>query len=240
MRRRAARALALALLLCARGAPAVTLYDNGPVTDPAAGGLCDSGPAAFACGGTGSWTFYDDFALGGDALVTGFAFVDWFDFGSPADYVRTHWSLFDADPLANAPLAAGSAVAALTATGAPDQFEFEIGGLGIALPAGVYWLGVSNELSGAAITSVARVGDPGGGLDASKQSDGVTDLDYPGLENRAFRVEGVVVPEPATAPLLVLGFAGLAALRRPGARERARRRAARLEARPSSPYPVPV
>lgn len=206
--------LALALLPPAVAARSATLYDNGPVTDPAAFGYCDSGPAAFACGGTGDWTFYDDFALASDASVTGFDYTDWFDFGSPADYVETRWSLYGGDPFVEAPIASGTAVASLVATGPAGQFRFEVGGLSLALSSGIYWLGVDNLLGGAATTSVATVDDPGGGLDASKSSDGANDLDFPQLTNRAFRIEGVAVPEPATGGLLALGLALLAALRR--------------------------
>jgi len=214
-----------ALLLAAGAAAGVTLYDNGPVTDPAAGGRCDSGPAAFACGGTGSWTFYDDFALASDATLTGFDYVDWFDFGSPTDYLATTWSLFDGNPLVNPPIASGSGVATLTPTGPADQYRFEIGGLAIALSASTpYWLGVSNVLAGSAITSVARVDDPGSGLDHAWQSDGVSDFDYPTLENRAFRVNGLVVAEPATGGLLALGFVALALMRHADRRARPKRR----------------
>ena len=205
--------LACALVLAARGVPAVTLYDNGPVTDPAKFGLCDSAP--LACGGTGSWTYYDNFVLASDSIVTGFDYTDWFDFGTPADYVATSWSLFAADPFSSAAIASGSALAILTPNGPADQFRFEIGGLGIAVSAGVeYWLGISNTLSGGAVTSVTRVDNPGSGLDAAKQSDGVSDLDLPSFENRAFRVEGTVVPEPATGALVGLGIVSLGLARR--------------------------
>lgn len=232
-------ALASALLLAATDAGAVTLYDNGPVTDPAAGGRCDSGPSAFACGGSGSWTFYDDFALASDATLTGFDYIDWFDFGSPADYLGTTWSLFDGNPLVSAPIASGSSAAALTPTGPADQYRFEVAGLAIALSAGTpYWLGVSNVLGGSEITSVARVDDPGGGLDHSWQSDGVSDFDYPTLENRAFRVNGLVVAEPATGGLLGLGFVALTLMRRSDRRARPRRRSRRHVQRRPDPLRI--
>ncbi len=81
-------------------------------------------------------------------------------------------------------------MAVLTATGPADPFLFEVSGLGIGLSSGVeYWLGIHNTVSGAAITTVARVGNPGAGLDASKMSDGAAnDIDFPSLENRAFRI----------------------------------------------------
>ena len=76
------------LALATGPAQALTLYDNGPVIDPAADGRCDSG-ISFSCGGDGDWTFYDDFRLAGDATLTGFDYVDWFSGGGPADYVDT-------------------------------------------------------------------------------------------------------------------------------------------------------
>lgn len=208
-----ARALAVLALLAlpATRAQGLLLYDNGLVTDVAADGRCDSGPSP-SCGGSGDWTFYDNFILATDASVTGFDYTDWFLSGSPADYVETAWSLFDADPFTSAPIASGTALALVTATGPADQFRFEVSGLGIGLSAGVeYWLGTHNSVTADRSTTVARVGNPGGGLDAGKQSDGAgNDLDFPGFENRAFRIQGTLVPEPSTALFVAVGLVVLA------------------------------
>jgi len=199
------------LALPAGGAHGLMLYDNGPVNDPAADGRCDSG-VSFACGGSGDWTFYDNFILAADAVVTGFDYVDWFSSGGPGSYVETDWSLFAADPFTAAAIVTGADVATLTATGPADQYLFEIAGLNVVLSAGVeYWLGVHNIVTGNISTTVARVDNPGGGLDAAKQADTVgNDLDYPAFENRAFRIHGALVPEPSAGALLGLGLARLA------------------------------
>ena len=208
----------VALVAAAAPGPArgITLYDNGPVNDPSAVGRCDSG-ISFGCGGDGDWTFYDDFVVTGDATMTGFDYVDWFSSVGPANYVSTDWSLYDADPFVAAAIASGTAVASLTPTGPAFQYRFEVAGLSQALTSGVvYWLGISNNVTGNISTTAARVDDPGGGLNASKQADGAgNQLDFPGFENRAFRIEGTPVPEPRGAlPILAVGAALLVSRRR--------------------------
>ena len=91
-----------------------------------------------------------------------------------------------------------------------------MGGLAVGLSAGVtYWLGIHNSVSGTIATTVARVGNPGGGLDAAKAGDTAgNDLDFPSLENRAFRIYGTPVPEPSTALLVGFGLVALASVRR--------------------------
>jgi hypothetical protein len=64
-------------------------------------------------------------------------------------------------------------------------------------------------------TTVAQVGDPGGGLDAAKQGDTAgNEFDYPILNNRAFRVHGTPVPEPSASVVIPVGIALLALLAR--------------------------
>jgi hypothetical protein len=214
------RWLHVLLVLCVLAVPtspahALMLYDNGPITDGTSDGRCDSGFTP-SCGGSGDWTFYDDFNFGTDATVTGFDYADFFLFGSPANYVETEWSLFDADPFTSAPIASGTAAALLSAAGPADLYWFEVSGLAVGLSAGVtYWLGIHNRVSGEISTTVARVDNPGGGLDAAKQSDSAAnDIDLPAFENRAFRIHGTVIPEPSTALLFAVGLVGIAAGRR--------------------------
>ena len=74
MRRRVLFVLGV-LALAASPAHALLLYDNGPVTDLASDGRCDSG-LSLACGGSGEWTFSDNFVLAADATMTGFDYTD--------------------------------------------------------------------------------------------------------------------------------------------------------------------
>jgi hypothetical protein len=135
------------LVLCALALPtsrahALLLYDNGPITDGDSGGRCDSGFTP-SCGGSGEWTFYDDFNLSADATVTSFDYAGFFFSGSEANYVETEWSLYDADPFTSEPIASGTATALLFAASA-DLYWFEVDGLAVELSAGVtYWLGVA-------------------------------------------------------------------------------------------------
>lgn len=210
-------AASVLLLLAPIGAHAVVLYDNGPVIDSGSSGSCDQGPSG--CGGSGSWTYYDNFIISGDATMTGFDYVDWFDSGSASDYVTTNWSLFDSDPFSGGPIASGSDMAALTATGPANQYEFAISGLDIDLTDGVeYWLGINNTVANGAIVTVATVQNPGNGLNESKQSDGgVFELMRASGGNRAFTIHGepvVAIPAPATAGLLALGLAAIGIRRR--------------------------
>ena len=212
------------VLIGATRASGALLYDNGPAWYPAGDSLCDFANSNLpsACAGNGGWTHYDNFVLTADANVSGFDFLDWMLNGLPSDYLGTAWSIYDADPFTTSPIASGAAVALLTGTGVEnsalnaDQFLFEVGGLDVDLSGGtIYWLGIQNILTGAAGTEIVIVHDPGGGLDASKQSDaGTYAIDRASGTNRAFRVHGTPVPEPSTALLVSAGLAALASVRR--------------------------
>ena len=211
------------VLVGATRASGVLLYDNGPAWYPAGDSRCDfvNSNLPSACAGNGGWTYYDNFVLAADANVTGFDFLDWV-YSLPSDYLGTVWSIYDADPFTSSPIASGTAVALLTATGVEnssinsDQFLFEVGGLDVDLAGGtMYWLGNQNIMTGGAGTTMVLVHNPGGGLDAAKVSDaGTYAFDLASNGNRAFRVHGTAVPEPSTALLTAAGFAALASIRR--------------------------
>ena len=219
MRRSVLSLTVLLLLSSGNLARAITLFDNGPITDLDSSGSCDQGPTG--CGGTGTWTVYDNFVIAGDAVMNGFDYTDWFSDGSgPANYVQTNWSLFDASPHSSPPIASGTATAVLTPTGPVDQFMFSLSILPIGLAGGVeYWLGINNLVTDDIITTFATVDDPGGVLSAVKQGDSETDVFdlHPSYSNRAFRIHGV--PEPSSASMLLIGLVALA-VRRTGAAQR--------------------
>jgi hypothetical protein len=188
--------------LCVSAAQAAVLYENGPLSGSS--GFCDQGPSG--CGGSGTWTYYDDFTLTSPSIVTGFDYTDWFYEGTPADYVQTNWSVWDSDPFtAAAPLATGTTAATITPNGPPSvQYLFTVTGvnpLNLVAPPGTYWLGINNTVRNGAITTAAESTHLPRN---AKQSDGVTHFfnNYP---DRAFRIYGNVVPEPSAAALVFVG-----------------------------------
>jgi hypothetical protein len=181
-------------------ASSVLLFDNGPVIGDT--GRCDQGPTG--CAGSGTWTYYDNFSVAGPSIITDFDYTDHFftDGSGPANYVTTNWSLWDSDPFtAAAPVVSGSTVATIVPAGPYHQFS--IGGLNQVLPAGVYWLGINNTVTnGIEMTAAHAVGV----LPGAKQSDGVTHF-FENQPERAFRIYGRAVPEPAGIILVVFGLA---------------------------------
>src|SRR4051812_16237977 len=130
----ASLAVAISLANIASGVP-VVLFNNGAVTGDT--NRCDQGP--IGCGGSGTWTIYDNFNLSTPAVITGFDYTDNIVGGSPADYVRTNWSLWNSDPITpGSPIASGSFVATLAPSG--TSYLFTVSGLNQVLPAGVFWL----------------------------------------------------------------------------------------------------
>jgi hypothetical protein len=181
------------------------IFDNGPVTGNAL--WCDQGPSG--CGGSGNWTYYDNFNLPGPRIITEFDYTDILT--TPANYVTTNWSLWNADPFtAGAPAASGSSVATIAPAGIGQLFT--VSGLSQVLPAGVYWLGINNTMRNGDEVSVASAT---GVLAGAKQSDGLTFF-YDGRPERAFRIYGTNVPEPTGSILVLTGmFVGGACRRRP-------------------------
>jgi hypothetical protein len=198
----------LAIMLCVGQADADLLFSNGPINDPDSGGSCDSGPDS--CGGSGTWTYYDNFELTANSIITGFDYTDWFFNGTPNDYFETNWSIFSSDPFNSAPDFAGTATAVLSATGPADQYLFTIDGLGLNLDAGIYWLGINNLNTSGIITTVAT---SDGVLPGAKQADGVSNF-FDGVQERAFSVYGKSVPEPTSATILGFVAVGMFVRRR--------------------------
>jgi hypothetical protein len=190
--------------ICCSSSPCVAadlLFDNGaPFIST---GRCDQGPTG--CGGTGTWTYYDNFSLAAPSTITEFDYLDVFDQGGPANYSTTNWSLWNGDPFtAGAPVASGSSVA--TVSPSSGAHLFTVTGLSQSLSAGVYWLGINNTVTNNAITF--PFGTPGA-LFGARHSDGVTQLSA-GLPDRVFRIYGTQVPEPGCA--LVASLATVFAL----------------------------
>jgi hypothetical protein len=147
MDRWSARRVVLSVLVAAvtlfstatNSAADVILWDNGPVTDIDSGGGCDQQP--IGCGGSGSWTYFDNFTLANDATITRVSYIDWFNTGDPSNYLQTYLSFYSGDPFATAPLLFGGFVGSLTALLPPGQYQFAIDLTrlgGRSLPAGEY------------------------------------------------------------------------------------------------------
>jgi hypothetical protein len=197
--RNCSQVLSIAIGLClannASGAASL-LFDNGPVFDTTS--RCDSGPNT--CGGSGTWAYYDNFNLSTPANITGFDYIDSVTSGSTANYVATNWSLWNADPFtAGGPMASGSSVAASVPTSGGRLFT--VAGLNQALPAGVFWLGINNNMLNKDVTSPARAA---GVLLGARQSDGVSFF-FTDVPDRVFRIYGESIPEPDGCTLLIAG-----------------------------------
>jgi hypothetical protein len=196
----------------ASGAQASTVWDNGG--PGSAAGFCSSN--TFTCGSAG-WNIYDDFQLSLGTQVTGFTYDSNFSsFGSVSDYVSTKWSIWSADPRSTfgaGPLASGTAVGVNSVDGSGFTLT-TVTGLNVALGAGTYWLGLSNNVDNNQITTYVLSG--GSKLGAASQSDNAGNFFNARIDDASFTIQGSAgVPEPATWALMIGGF-GLAgaALRR--------------------------
>jgi hypothetical protein len=183
------------------------LFDNGtPFIDS---NRCDQGPTG--CGGTGTWTYYDNFNLAAPSTITEFDYQDFFQAGGPANYMTTNWSLWNGDPFtAGAPVASGSSVATLTPSSPSNAYLFTVTGLNQPLPAGVYWLGINNTVTNNAITTTYSTT---GVLPGARHSDGGTEM-FTNRPDRVFRIYGTQVPEPGCALLASLAAISVLSLRR--------------------------
>jgi hypothetical protein len=187
-----------------------TIFSNGALTNPE--GRCDSGPEA--CGGSGTWTIYDDFSVSSAAVMTGFTFADLLDRGELDTYRKTTWSVWSSSPIDGTLEDSGAAIGTITA-GSGDQFFVAVTGLNVPLEAHtLYWLGSSNVMAGAGITSRSLAA--GNNLPIYIASDGATnrfelrgDTYFSVIGNEA---GGTTVPEPSSWVLLVTG-AGLVVTR---------------------------
>ena len=207
----AAAVLSFALVGFGSAAQAGTLWDNN---GPSGGAnLCSSN--ANTCGSNG-WTIYDDFQLTAASTVTGFTYdSDFTSFGSVSDYVSTNWSIWSADPVSN--FAAGPLVSG-TSTGlnSVDAVNFTlttITGLNVNLGAGIYWLGIQNNVDNGQITAYISSGTAR--LGRSSQSDNSGTFFNASNSDASFTVQGNgAVPEPATWAMMLVGFGGLGAVLR--------------------------
>lgn len=185
--------VALAITLGASLAHAGVISNGAPTSKHA---YCISGPSS--CGGSRTWTVYDQFTTNSAVTVTGFANWNYMNSGV---YSMTNWSIWSSTPMATSstPLASGSSIATFSPY---DHTLASIDGLSVNLAAGTYWLGISHQLVGNGIWEY-RVSD--NGQSNALQHDGVSNAFYD-LPDMAFTVT-TAVPEPETYGMLLAGLA---------------------------------
>lgn len=205
------------LVVASINTDAALLFDNGSVTGGT--GYCTQDPIS-SCGGTGAWTYYDNFSLDNNSTITGFDYTEYFAAGDISNYQMTNWSIWSSDQFATTlPDHFGQTTATSQSVsnilGNP-AYLLSVNGLNINLAAGTYWLGINNTVSGGAVTSAASavpVVGPIVGLPGSKVFHGTVSFADPAKE-RSFQIYGAVVPLPAAIWLFGSGLIGLLGLAR--------------------------
>lgn len=196
---------AIAIAASTSLAQADVLFDNGAPAGNAY--VCISGP--HDCGGSGTWTVYDQFTLTSAATVGGFA--NWNIINDGDTYSGTNWSIWLSEPTnGGTALYSGKSTAAISI----DQGYAltTVDDLSIYLPAGTYWLGINHVLPNNVGGAWTYAFSANGQSDAV-QLDGASfgDSNKPDM---AFVVTSV--PEPTTYAMLMagLGLIGFAARRK--------------------------
>lgn len=184
----------VALTLAGSLAQAEVVFDNGAPADNSY--HCISGPKA--CGGSGTWTIYDQFTLASPTTISGFA--NWNVGIVEGFYSATKWSIWTSTPTnGGAALYSGTSVATI----AIDQGYLlaTVDGLAIDLAAGNYWLGITHVLRGNSVWTYA--------ISANGQADA---LQWDGATNRAADLGDMAfvitaaVPEPDLYAMILAGL----------------------------------
>ncbi|MGX9698099.1 PEP-CTERM sorting domain-containing protein [Janthinobacterium lividum] len=171
------------------------VISNGSPTSPSK--RCITGPNS--CGGSGTWTVYDQFTTDSAVTVTGFA--NW-NAMTRGVYSVTNWSIWSSTPMANSrlPLASGSSIAAFSITAGHTLASID--GLSVKLAAGSYWLGINHQLLGNGYWEYFASDN---GQSNAMQHDGASRAFYD-RPDMAFTVT-TAVPEPETYAMLLAGLA---------------------------------
>ena len=197
----------LALVFCVVAiAPlsAGVLYDNGPITI-----YDDAWPINYSIRMT------DSFDLTAASHISGFEFVPWVG-GTPyyvMELLTVDWAI-TSTPF-GAPLASGTAAPISTLLSGSVYahywiFDSTVSGLSLSLPAGRYWLELSNATANHN-TSVYWDQNAGPSMACTNWLVGC------GGDSNAFRIEGTPVPEAGTAGIAlseILAAIGVLRLRR--------------------------
>lgn len=181
----------------------VVIFDNGlPVGNS---NRCNSGPNS--CGGTGSWTIYDNFTLAAAATITGFANWNLGNSSNINDYGSTNWSIWSVTPYnGGSALYSGNSLAAVSSD--LGFIKTSVSGLSLNLSAGTYWLGINHQLTSPLYYASWTYASSSGGSGDAIQLDGGS-WTFTNQPNLAFYVtasETPPVPEPETYAMLLVGL----------------------------------